>query len=551
MALLRLQLALAVRRFADPVHAGGVAIVVAFVVAAFVAAPLLPTMLAVPALVLGVPVALIGIVEVLDAMDEIRWTAPVSPRAVLGAHMLFWAAVSAVAAAGIACLWGLERPWQTLILVDLAIAGATAAAAAPILQRVLRRWHGPDWALRLVVALGVVVALIVTGLVMVILDDGATGAMALAIVFCATLTLGAWAFLRGERLPVASGGASASRSDQALVQATPATTRSPLASIVRASWPPFWTCAWVAMGIGWQFLPAPSDGLALMFVVIAASNLVQIGLASWRWLAPTPIDRSQACRMLFLPIVGFAVAAGGVRMLAPEFEGDRTVFFRALDNDRSSLGRQRTLDLGQMLDVDPRAHMHREPDPAFMAESVREHLQREYGLRVPPERIEATILRGWPAAPPPGWDNLHIEAVSDAMDRVHADLAPGIRAADRISRLIDVLAAVVASLLLLRAALAGIKRCRVWMLGLGLPAMFVIFAPTFAPESALGARVATLQAHVYAVFTGGAPLPLVLLLASTAAISLLIWRSTLRAFRRLQMTDLPPESVSRWYANRV
>jgi hypothetical protein len=254
-------------------------------------------------------------------------------------------------------------------------------------------------------------------------------------------------------------------------------------------------------------------------------------LASCRWLLAGPMERGRMFRRRFLPVVLFAVVGVTVHSIVQEFRPDRTVLFDAFRPNREFVHHRDALTLPQLLDVDG-------PQIPVMAEGVREYLGHTYGLDVTKGRVEALIRSGCLHS---GWKEgdkspLSEEAVFAAMDRVHDDLVGEIVAADRRRIAVNACVGVLLCIVLLRGQLVGFTS-RWAFSGLLFAGCAVIFAPVFAPRSSVAMAVVAAERAVLS-FVERISLPVALLVF--VALALLLWKSCERAFRRLDLTDLPP-----------
>jgi hypothetical protein len=393
----------------------------------------------------------------------------------------------------------------------------------------------------------------VGGVIFAWAKDAGTALLLLAPSCCIAYALGARIFLREERTPDGSAeSVSMSRWESRLVSRAAGdrtTARPPAASILRATWSSWQTASSVAFGILSPFTLHAGAGLSIGWTVMSVTFLASTARSAWRWLGTTAIDRRRAHRILFLPVVAFAITVGALRFVVPEFVGDRTAFYSPVSSSTWSF-RHDTLTLENILEWDEKARDYRDPDAAGLAALVRVHLDAEYGLRVPQERIERTISRGWPASfrvrgSPSAW-----EAVGLAMARVHSELATELRTNDRIRSLVDAVASVLLALLCVRLGLAGQGRLRKWGGLLPLALVFVAIAPMIAPHSEIARRLFAAEQWVRSVFTDGGMPAIAALLVGACAAGYFLWWSGLQAFRRLDLSDLPPQAVTRWNGGR-
>ena len=472
-----------------------------------------------------------------EDLDAIRWTTPVRRSLIPLAHFVFWSLCAAPAAVGVSLARGVSAhdtlvSCSKFVLLFAALAASTGVDA----QRRLSGKKG--WRTELAPA-HILHVLFPWLLASVWLDSTPESLSWSGAALCAALLAVAWSIRHAERLAT---GESARAAGPSTAASRPAKCRSPVRSILVATWSagPSWLLMAAMGGIGIQFFPWPNGrgGFCLLMPLLAVLILARQALARSLWLAPTPIDRRRAFRLLFLPIVAFSLLCAGARQFAQELESDRTVFFVALGAKPPRKGRVRALLLGDVLQVDKQRRTYLGPDPAFMSARLSEQLRAQLWVDVPAERIEAIVRRGWPRdLSAADWSDSQ-QAVFDATDRVHAELAPEIRTADRWCRFVDFIATGLLLLLGLRLALAGRY--------VGTAARMCVTVPLAAaaalPNSPALSWAFSAQSAVYAwMQSGGASLAAAIVIGAGVA-GTALWHSSLRAFRRIEFTDPPPRT---------
>ena len=532
-ALLRFQAVVLARTFSN-------AVVLAMVVAAGAAALAAPTardrnlgdLYAVVAFAALASFAVWGMGCTFTALDRLHWSTPASRAGVLRVHFVFWGALCGLPAFAAAIVHEHGEPVAAakLFLVLMLVTG-TAAANVVVFTRWLRSGS-------------------FDAAVPAIVLPVATGAPALSMFFLVYYGHFLTSVLVGGAACVVSIAVAARlyRNDEFLPQATETadprdvfpdrrTTRTPAATARAATHPVVRWMTFIA-ALGAQFVPESGwFPFPAFFVLIAAPGASAVDLSSCRWLFATPMERGRIFRRLFLPAVLVAVAAASARVCILELRPDRTAFFETVG------GRSYIPDRRDVLLV-------LETEPERMPAQVREHLREAYGLDVPEARIEASIRRGWPQYPSTassGGVRREQEAVREAMDRVQADLSDEIVGADLRRNLLCGSVVALACIFLLRqkAAHGGGR----WKGEGVLHTLFLValFVPQLWPHSPVTAAIAAAALAVEAPVQHASGFVATLLLLAVPVAGFLLWRSSERAFRRIDITDLPPTtSAGAW-----
>lgn len=502
----------------------------------------MPSALAIPFLYLAGMLGVIGIASTYDALDALRWSAPVRPSEVLKAHIVFWTAICSALALAFAAAVGWRSGAETgvLVFVDLMLVAGTVAFVVPYFHGLYRRRSVERAALASLLAIVWLFAPGTWGVALMCNGEPALAALVLTAVLAASATFGTRSVLRDERLPVASGAA-----DLRLV-APPQTKPRDAARTARAQMDP--GAAWVVAAFvvlfflvpTWTWFPFP-----VLFLPIAVRNLTTASLPSCRWLFATPMDRSRMFRRVLGPVVLLVVGATAARFVEFEFQPNRTAFFRMIRQGGYPPHRNDAVSIGQLWDVDEARHEYRPPDINVITTHLSEHLREIYGAEIPADRIEASIRRGWPS-PGPGLSNdssyAWQEAFFDAMDRVRADLGDDLIAAERRRNLIFATAVVLLGVGALCAAVGDGRRARfrtVFMLAFAIVCL--------VPLGIRGTRAAEVMHAVSDVFERplqrASTLLFALSIAGAGVVAFLLWKLAERSFRRLDLTDLPPSTT--------
>jgi hypothetical protein len=493
--------------------------------------PIHSTIWALESLFVVVVLALWGMTRTFEALDVVRWTLPLDRRRLLRSHFGFWLAVAAPPATIVAVVHAADVLGAAVLLVHLALFVVAAAALVMFFQRVSRPGVG----------LGGIVSGVVVGSVLVwpagwsfylAWSGRAESLILIAVVAGVSWAIGVPSFLREELAPAAAAAATASRPSRSDADGSIA-ARTPVATVMRAAYPPFLTALWIVFGGVLPLLFAWTT-IFVIYAPIAGSNLAGAALQSWRWLAATPISRDRAFRILFGPALAFVLVVTGARLVLVETTGDRSAFFRDHRRDDFALSDSATLELHELLEFQPDGRAYLTPDASRIATRLQRHFRESYGLAVPKDRIEADILRGWPEQPSTGIMDSDQTAVLDAMERVRVDLADDIAGATRRRDLAVAAGLVLAFLVMLRLQFAGRLLGVFLVILVGLPlAMLALFrrdVPAFAEASD----------KLYAAMTGASSTVFWLALVAACALGALLWRSARAAFRRIDLLDLPP-----------
>jgi hypothetical protein len=558
-ALLRFQAAALVREYARRAYVGYLAI--AAVLVCLAATNSGPTSNACSGGAFAI-VALLtpfGMTSTFLTLEAVRWVAPVRPGRVLLAHVLFWTVLFALPAAAIAVHHAGGAVEFAVLFGDQMLLVLATALAVPAVHRMFRDSRARDI---LAIPFAVAIWAFAAARSAYLAWDGEPGTAGglLAALACVFAVPGTRAMLRAERLPAVS--ATTDPQEFAPVRRT---ARSPASTTTvgcgaRMAWSMPVIAALVFLVPAERWWPFPAFAL-----LIAAQSFLPLTLSSLRWLLPTPMARARIFRRGFLPFAVVAVALVAARVVIVELRPDRTVFFDSyVTADRIGSARRWRRDqlvLGQVLRQEnttwsghgpPPVEVlgsggrlsYAEPETAFMADRVREHLAWSYGLDVSSERIEASILRGWPAARTPDatdgmpWNQ---GAVFDAMERVRADLADDIVRADRRRNVLNASVLLLGCVALLRFGMTQHRRR--WRATLvGTVIWCLAFLPQMAPESRAAAALESTIRFVELPFQRASDPVFALLLIPVAAMLFLGWTWCERAFSRLELTDLPPET---------
>ena len=483
-----------------------------------------------------------GIVATYDALDALRWSSPVGPRDVLKAHTVFWTALCSALALAAASLVGWRSGAETgvLVFVDLMLIAGTVAFVVPYFHGLYRRRSIERAAVASLVAIVWLFAPGTWGLALLLLGEHARATVVLSAVLAVSATLGTRSVLRDERLPVASGDA-----DLRFVGPPQSEPRN-AARTARTQMVPGIAWMWGALTVAffliptWTWVPFP-----LLLLPIAVLSLTTASLPSCRWLFATPMDRPRMFRRVLGPVVLLVVVVTFVRVAEFEFQPNRTAFFQTMHQGRDSPHRRDAVVLGQLWDVDEARHVYRPPDIKVMTAHLSEHLRDIYGAEVPADRIEASIRRDWPSPGPDlsnDWSYEWEQPFFAAMERVRADLGDDLIAAERRRNLICGSLVVFVSLLALWAALGDRTHARIRTLFLlVLSASF--FLPTLARGSCAAEFVRAVTNAVERPLQRASTPLFALSLAGAGVVGFLLWKLAERAFRRLDLTDLPPSGA--------
>lgn len=477
-----------------------------------------------------------------DALDAVRWRAPVGRSRVLAAHFLFSATVFAPPLAAVAVVRSGDRAESiSLVCASMLVAWA-AAAVVPVFQS-WRRNVTFDSAVRFIVLSFVVIGLGTWSAILAVLGRSALALVPSGMAFSVAVAACCRSHFHEERLPVASGP-----DDPREVAPARRTPRAPTASL-RAGLPNrgmLITSAVVALAM--QLLPSrgSSPPVPQLLLLGAALSIGSASLSSCRWLFAGPMDRGRLFRRCFVPVIALIGAGVTVGSLVEELRPDRSVFFDTFRPNMTGTRHRDALVLGQVLAVDENGY--RPPDIPFMAERVREHLWTNYRLDLTREEVETPIRRGWPASGRNSGDTSPSsqDAVFDAMDRVHDDLAEEIVAADRRRIVVNACGMILICLVMLRVQLLGFRRIwattAVWLVGCA-----AFFAPLLAPTSSFAGAVTDAWHSVFALVRDT---PAQFTSLGFVALAVILWKSSERAFRRLDITDLPPATMAEWRQSR-
>ncbi len=530
-ALLRFQAVVAWREFSNPLVLITLGLVPLSAWLAATADGFIAAVYAVVAFAVLAVLAVWGMSSTYEAMDAIRWSAPLPHRRVLAAHVVFWLAIFLPLVFVVAAF---HSGYGAYLAMVLALVVTEAALLIPFFHRMRRR--------------GGAVSLICGGLVAWLLVWPAAWSVVLvwtgrpeiglpesAVVCAIATTIGLLSFRSEERSPAASG-ADVGRSQARIDERGPSAARSPVAILLRATYPPFRTALDFAFG-GVLPLMFPSMYVFAIWTPLAASNAAGCGLQTWRWLAATPIDRDRAFRILFGPALAFVLVVAGVRLAIVETTSDRSVFFRDDRREGFRYVGSSTLTLAELLEIGPSGNGYRPAEVHRVAAGVRDHLRAQFGATVPLERIEANLGRAWPQQPTAGAVDDDMGYVLDGLERVRLDLADDIASTSRRRDLSIAAGLVLAFLAMLRAQfrgrVLGVLLVIVVVLPLVMLAGFRREFPAYA--AAVDSAVAALTSAPPPVFW--------LALAGACTLGAFLWRSSRRAFRRIDLLDLPPNPL--------
>jgi hypothetical protein len=486
-------------------------------------------------IVAGAPVLAIaafwGMNRTIEAMDAARWPIPIRRRDALSAHLVFWLTICTPPVVLIALGRALDVRGAAILFFHLSLLVLAAATLVIFFQCIARRGRG-----LIAVVAGVAVGSTLLGPTVwsfVLAWEGRWESLALiGVVACICTALGVPTFLREEFGPPATSGAVVS----AQAPATERAAWSPVATLLRATYSPIWIGFSIVFG-GVLPLVFTRDYVFAIWTPLAASSLAGFGLQTWRWLAATPIDRDRAFRILFGPALAFVLVVTGVRLAIVETTSDRSVFFRDDRREGFRYIGSSTLTLAELLETGPSGNGYRPAEAHRVAAGVRDHLLEQFGATVPLERIEADLGRGWPQQPTAGATDDDMGYVLDGLERVRLDLADDIASASRRRDLAIAAGLVLAFLAMLRAQLRGRVLGVLLVIVVGLPlAMLAVFRRDF-PAYAAAAD------STFAALTNAPPPVLWLALAGACALGAFLWRSARKAFRRIDLLDLPPSPL--------
>jgi hypothetical protein len=475
-----------------------------------------------------------GMATTYTALDAVRWSAPIRPSRLVAAHARFWLSVLAAPTAVATLLWTNDPFDAALLFFHMLLVVLAASAVMPFFARMGRHSRGVLSAVACVlVALLIWPAAISLGLQC--RGHRAVGFTVIAIVSAVATAIGATSLLCDEIAPL-------SRAEGPIVRtiAERRVARSPLTAMWITAYSPSSTTLWVLFG-GALPLAFPTAQLFTIWVPLAASNLAGIALQSWRWLAATPIDRGRAFRILFGPALAFVFVVMAGRIAIVETTSDRTVFFRDQRREGFQHVGSTTLTLAFLLKTGPTGNGYVPAEASEVAEGVRRHLEENYGLLVPTERIETDLRRGWPDHPTPGSWDVDMGYVLDGLERVRADLGDEIAWAGRRRDLLIAVGVVLAFLVLLRVQFKGRVLGVVLVVLVGLPLATLAVGRRESP------RFAAATDDLYRAIFRMPPAAMWTLVAGACVVGVFLWRNSVAAFRRIDVLDIPPNpTASLW-----
>ena len=482
-----------------------------------------------------ITVVLIGMTRTIETLDAVRWAAPIRRGHAVRAYFGFWAMVCSPLIVTSAILLSRDALGAAILLLHLALVVVGAASIVMFYQRITRRGFGVA-AMVAGIAVGSVLVWPTAWSFYLAWSGRAEALLVIAVVAGVSWALGVPSFLREELVPASAGTTVERTASRAQREAT-AVARSPVAILLRAAYPPLWTTFWILFGVVFPIL-VPSISVVAVWTPIAASNLAGIALQSWRWLAATPIDRGRVFRVLFGAPLAFVVLVMAARIAIVETTTNRSAFFR--DHRRAgfeSAGAS-TLTLSQLLKSGPTGNGYRAAEASDVAAGVRRHLEDNCGLFVPAQRIEADLRRGWPEHPTPGdWDG-DMGYVLDGLERVRADLGGEISAAGRRRDVLVAVGVVLAFLALLRAQFQGRLLGVVFVVIVGLPLATLALGRRDFP------RFAAATDDLYRAVFGMPTAALWALAAGACVAGAFLWWNSVRAFRRIDVLDIPPNPTT-------
>jgi hypothetical protein len=280
----------------------------------------------------------------------------------------------------------------------------------------------------------------------------------------------------------------------------------------------------------------PTIGIMAVCAPLCADHFAGLGMQTWRWLAATPIDRDRAFRILFGPALAFVVVVVGARFAMTE-ASDRSVFFR--DGRRpgfEDVG-AKTVTLASLLETGPSGYGYRPADASKLAVALSGRLRDTFGLTIPPARIEADFRRGWPEHPTPGRTEDHMSYVLDGLERVRLDLGDEIASADRRIDAAIAVGMVLMFLVLLRTGFRDRVLRTVTVILVGTPlAMNGILHREFP-------RYREATDELFGAIFGSPHAAQWTLVAASCVVGWLLWRSSMNAFRRIDLADIPPNPL--------
>jgi hypothetical protein len=531
-ALLRFQAVALARAFDAP---AAVVLLAMLAVVVTLAASIGDIGMATLAFAFSVGWAIWGMSRTFDAIDAVRWIAPVRRDDVLRAHVAYWLSICAPPAAIIAIAHAHDVLAAAILFLHLSLTVVAAATIVLFLQRVSRRGAGVG---------GVVVGIVVPSILIspttwsfyLAWQGEWTSLAVIGAIACICVALGGLPFLREDLAPSATGPVSASRLFRSDAD-RPIAARSPVANLLRATYRPLRTLSWVAFG-GVLPLLVPSLSVVCIYTPLAATNLAGLGLQTWRWLAATPIDRDRAFRILFGPALAFVPAAPPTRLVVVEVTSDRSAFFDDYRKHETSTDGPETLRLYKLLDRRPDGRSYLPPEIPVIATRVQRHLRESYGLEIPEERIAADVVRGWPEHPSTGIMDSDQIAVLEAMERVRVDLADEIAGAGRRRDFVIAGALVLAFLVMLRA------QFRARPLGVLVVLICVLPLSTLSVFRRNLPAIAEATDHAYVALIGASPAVVWILVVAACALGVFLWHSARKAFRRIDVLDIPPNPLA-------
>jgi hypothetical protein len=472
------------------------------------------------------PFFLIALVQSVQALDDLRWSRPVGAGRALRAHFLFWSPVWGLIS-GIAAAIGGEG-WESRgwILASGLLLGMGLCGCALLIQQGMNRPNLVLIILLPLLLLGTIGHAILASIFGV--RDGASG-VALVLLPSAAISViaGVRAFMGAESLPPAQGSGAEDTPARAPAGALPR-GRTPSLSILRAAFP-HWAIMLANLGVlavMVVYLRAEeTDGVAICWIAYFGAMLSQGGLAGWRWLSATPLDRDRAFRLLFAPpLLVFAIGVVA-----------RAVVVEVSDRAAPFPTASRTLvDFGN---ASRYGEFPFSADPAVLADRAVARLKVRFGLDVDPGRVSAAVLRGWPRAAGRAYRDEAYVISSDALDRVREEFSPEIHRVLRIRLLADGLALFLLGLLLLRCNLASGWRGAALAFLLWLPSYGLAMPPVIRLTGTLVGDSVRVARDGYYASLQAEPVLMTLLLLS---LSWMVLRACRTAFGEIEFDRLPP-----------